>query len=62
MTPLIQPAKHAPNFNHHDQFCEGTFIMAGCRRIPSNSSRNSNSGQLPSITLTDEESAGAHSA
>ncbi len=29
MTPLMQPVTHAPNFNHHDQFCEGTFIMIG---------------------------------
>lgn len=52
MTPLMQPITHAPNFNHHDQFCEGIFIMAGCPKTPSNSLRNSNSGQLPSTTLT----------
>ena len=28
MTSLMHPV-HAPNFNHHDQFCEGTFIMIG---------------------------------
>jgi len=40
------------NFNRHDQFCAGTCTMAGCRKTPSNSSRKSNSGQLPSTTLT----------
>ena len=24
MTSLMHPV-HAPNFNHHDQFCEGKF-------------------------------------
>ncbi|MGY3364284.1 hypothetical protein ACVWZL_001409 [Bradyrhizobium sp. GM2.4] len=43
-------------------YCKGTFIMAGCRTSPSNSSRNSNSGQLPSTTLTNGRSAQRHSA
>lgn len=59
ITPLTQPVIHAPNLPPRPVL-KCTFIMAGCRKTPSNSSRNSNSGQLPSTTLTNGESDGAH--